>query len=131
MLRRCGPTAPGREQGRGVDKVATSSYVEVVAELKTVGIKELKNNLSAYLRDVRRGVRVLVSDRNRVVAELHEPRSGYAVDDSMDPRIAEWIDSGVIVPPTAGKTSLPNSPVKLEDGVAARLLDEDRGEAGR
>ena len=48
-----------------------------MGSLKTVGIKELKNNLSAYLREVRRGTRVLVSDRNSVVAELHEPRAGY------------------------------------------------------
>jgi antitoxin (DNA-binding transcriptional repressor) of toxin-antitoxin stability system len=102
-----------------------------MAELKTVGIKELKNNLSAYLREVRRGVRVLVSDRNRVVAELHEPRSGYAVDDPMDPRIVEWIDAGILSPPTAAKTALPRSPVKLDEGEAARLLNEDRGEAGR
>ena len=32
--------------------------------MKTVGIKDLKNNLSAYLRDVKRGTRILVSDRN-------------------------------------------------------------------
>lgn len=33
-----------------------------MAELKTVGVRELKNKLSAYLREVRTGVRVLVSD---------------------------------------------------------------------
>ena len=59
-----------------------------MCDLKTVGIKDLKNNLSAYLRDVRRGARVLVTDRDRVVAELHEPRSGYAVDDPFDPQLA-------------------------------------------
>ena len=47
-----------------------------MGDLKTVGIKELKNNLSAYLREVRRGVRVFVSDRNRIVAKLHEPTAG-------------------------------------------------------
>ena len=102
-----------------------------MGELKTVGVKELKNNLSAYLRDVRRGTRVLVSDRNRVVAELHEPRSGYAVDDTLDPQLAEWIDAGIVSPPTVRKTKLPASPVRLEEGTAERLLDEDRGEADR
>jgi antitoxin (DNA-binding transcriptional repressor) of toxin-antitoxin stability system len=102
-----------------------------MGDLKTVGIKELKNNLSAYLREVRRGIRVLVSDRNRVVAELYEPRSGYAVDDPMDPKLAEWLDAGVVSPPTVGKTKLPASPVRLDEGTAVRLLDEDRGEADR
>ena len=102
-----------------------------MTELKTVGIKELKNNLSAYLREVRRGTRVLVSDRNRVVAELHEPRPGYAVDDPMHPQIAEWIDAGIISPPSVAKTRLPTSPVKLADGTATRLLDADRGDSGQ
>ena len=101
-----------------------------MAELKTVGIKDLKNNLSAYLREVRRGIRVLVSDRNRVVAELHEPRSEYAMDDPMDPRLAEWIDAGAVSVPTVRKTKLPSSPVRLAEGSAARLLDQDRGDAG-
>ena len=111
-----------------VDKVATGSYLVSMKELKSVGIKELKNNLSAYLREVRRGTRVLVSDRGRVVAELHEPLPGYAADTPMDPKLAEWIDAGVIRMPTAPRSKLPVSPIRLEDGIAARLLDEDRGE---
>ena len=99
-----------------------------MGELKTVGVKELKNNLSAYLRDVRRGIRVLVSDRNRVVAELHEPRTGYAVDDAIDPKLAEWIAAGIVSPPTGRKTKLPASMVRLEEGTAGRLIDEERGE---
>jgi antitoxin (DNA-binding transcriptional repressor) of toxin-antitoxin stability system len=99
-----------------------------MADWKTVGIKELKNNLSAYLREVRRGTRVLVSDRNRVVAELHEPLAGYATDEPLDPKLAEWIEAGIISPPAAGKTKMPASPVRLEQGSAARLLDADRGE---
>ena len=100
-----------------------------MGDLKTVGIKELKNNLSAYLREVRRGTRVLVSDRNRVIAELREPRPGYAVDDPLDPQFVEWIDAGTVAPPTARKAKLPVSPVRLEEGTAARLLDESRGDA--
>jgi antitoxin (DNA-binding transcriptional repressor) of toxin-antitoxin stability system len=102
-----------------------------MGKLKTVGIKELKNNLSAWLREVRRGTRVLVSDRNRVVAELHEPEAGYAIDDPMDPKLAEWIEAGVVSPPTVKKEKLPASPVRLEEGTAARLLDEDRRGADR
>lgn len=35
-----------------------------------VGTKDLKNQLSRYLREVRRGHRVYVMDRGRVVAEI-------------------------------------------------------------
>lgn len=102
-----------------------------MGDLKTVGIKDLKNNLSAYVREVRTGVRVLVTDRDRVVAELHEPRSGYAVDDPIDPQLAEWIGAGIVSPPSVRKSRLPVSPVRLDEGIAERLLDEDRGEPER
>jgi antitoxin (DNA-binding transcriptional repressor) of toxin-antitoxin stability system len=38
-----------------------------------VAIKELKNRLSAYLREVAKGEVVLVTDRGQVVAELRRP----------------------------------------------------------
>lgn len=39
----------------------------------SVGIRELKNNLSRYLRMVQAGERVLITDRGRPVAELGMP----------------------------------------------------------
>jgi prevent-host-death family protein len=44
----------------------------------TVGVGELRQNLSKYLRRVERGERLVVTDRNRPVAELaplHEDQS--------------------------------------------------------
>jgi antitoxin (DNA-binding transcriptional repressor) of toxin-antitoxin stability system len=79
-----------------------------MAGQKTVGIKDLKNNLSAYLREVRRGTRVLVSDR-----------------------LAAWVRAGIVTLPTSKKTPMEKSPVKLPDGTAARLLNEDRRDRGR
>ena len=38
--------------------------------MKTVNIGTLKNNLSAYLRDVRNGEEVLVKDREKPIARL-------------------------------------------------------------
>jgi hypothetical protein len=99
-----------------------------MSELKTVGIKELKNNLSAYLREVRRGVRVLVSDRNRIVAELHEPGVHYGTDEKVDPILTAWVEAGVVTLPSRPKEPLPDSPVRLPEGTALRLLDEDRRE---
>jgi prevent-host-death family protein len=37
--------------------------------MKAVAVKELKNRLSAYLREVKNGEVVLVTDRGMVVAE--------------------------------------------------------------
>ena len=44
--------------------------------MQTVGVRELKNKLSEYLRRVRLGERVLVIDRGEVVAELLPPGQG-------------------------------------------------------
>ena len=47
----------------------------------TVGIAELRQNLTRYLRRVAAGERLIVTDRNRPVAELGPPPStGQALD---------------------------------------------------
>ena len=112
-----------------LDKVATWGYLRSMRDIKTVGVKDLKNNLSAYLREVRRGTRVLVSDRNSVVAELREPGAVYGLAGPGDPVMMEWIEAGVVAPPIREKRALPPSPLSLLEGVALRLLDDDRGES--
>ena len=47
--------------------------------MKAVAIRELKNRLSAYLREVIAGEVVLVTDRGRVVAELRRPTTEMAL----------------------------------------------------
>ncbi len=42
--------------------------------MKAVGIKQLKARLSEYLREVRRGETLLVTDRDEVIAELRPAR---------------------------------------------------------
>jgi prevent-host-death family protein len=42
--------------------------------MRTVGLKTLKNKLSEYVRLVAAGETVVVTDRNRVVAEIVPPR---------------------------------------------------------
>jgi prevent-host-death family protein len=48
---------------------------------ESVGVAELRQNLSVYLRRVSRGERLVVTDRNRPVAELGPaPMTGPALD---------------------------------------------------
>jgi len=95
--------------------------------VKTVGIKDLKNNLSAYLREVKRGTRILVSDRNNVVAELHEPGAVYATGaEGGNVTLAEWIADRSVTPPAREKEPLPDVPVDLPAGTVRRLLQSDR-----
>ncbi len=97
-----------------------------MARIKTVGVKELKNRLSAYLRDVREGTRVLVADRNTVIAALQQP--GDPVAGTMEPTLADWVEHGVVSLPTAPKQPLPASPLRLPDGTGRRILDDLRDE---
>jgi prevent-host-death family protein len=59
--------------------------------MQTVGIKELKNKLSAYLRAVADGETVRVTDRGRVVAEIVPPR-GPADPPGMTDAEREWAE---------------------------------------
>ena len=99
-----------------------------MAEIKTVGVKDLKNKLSAYLREVRAGVRLLVSDRETVVAELHEPYLDRPGTASHNPPLSDWVRSRTVRLPCAEKRKLPPSPVHKPDGTSLKLLDQDRGE---
>jgi hypothetical protein len=97
-----------------------------VAVIKTVGVKDLKNGLSAYLREVRHGARVLVADRGTVVAELREPDGVFVA--TIDPSLAAWVESGVLTLPSCKKSPLPRSPLRLAEGTAQGLLVDLRSE---
>lgn len=97
----------------------------------SVGIRELKNNLSRYLRMVQAGERVLITDRGRPVAELQPP----ALDPDLDePHMAKYnrlVREGVIRPGRGGDPFAkwpPKGTFNLPPGTAQRLLDEDRDE---
>ncbi len=87
---------------------------------RTVGIAELRQNLSHYLRRVQNGERLLVTDRNRPVAELGPaPSTGEALD--------RLIAAGRVARPT--RHGLP-APLQMDGDPYAlsRALDEIRGE---
>jgi len=66
--------------------------------MRVVGIKVLKNRLSEYVRLAERGETILVTDRDRVVAELGPPEASRSplVADAM---LAEAVRQGWITPP--------------------------------
>ena len=44
-----------------------------VSRERRVGVRELRDNLTRYLRDVRHGASVLVTSRDEVIAEIRPP----------------------------------------------------------
>ena len=65
--------------------------------MRTIGIKVLKDKLSEYIRIAGTGETILVTDRDRVVAELGPPRAGRA-DHVSDAVICEGVRVGGITP---------------------------------
>ena len=99
-----------------------------MAILKTVGVKELKNNLSAYIREVKRGARIFVSDRSVIVAELHEPMTLPITPDVKNELLVKWVESGILRLPLEEKKKLKPSGIKVQPGTSLQLLNQDREE---
>ena len=82
--------------------------------MTTVGARELKNRLGRYLRQVRAGETILVTERGRPVAELR-PLSPSALD--LDARLQELATEGMVRLPTRqksqqiGRVTLPGPPL--------------------
>jgi antitoxin (DNA-binding transcriptional repressor) of toxin-antitoxin stability system len=92
--------------------------------MRAVGLKVLKNKLSEYVRVAAGGETVLITDRDRVVAELVPPRPGRAemLDDAA---LAEAVREGWLTPPLLGggrpPAGTPVAPLRT-------LLDELRAD---
>jgi len=106
-------------------KGATGSYLVC---MRTVGLKVLKNKLAEYVRIAAAGERVLIADRDRVVAELVPPEPGRSevVGDAV---LTSLVREGVLTPPLS-----PGRGLHVEHPRGERLadvlaeLDADRGD---
>lgn len=123
----CAPRRGGEpaRSTAALDQVAPGSYLRLV---RSVGLKVLKNRLAEYVRIAAAGETVLVTDRDRVVAELSPPRAGRAgqVADSL---LADLVREGVVTPallPPGTRPRVPPGGVKLAKLLAE--LERDRGE---
>jgi antitoxin (DNA-binding transcriptional repressor) of toxin-antitoxin stability system len=94
--------------------------------MKTAGIRELKNRLSEFIRLVRHGEQILVTDRGQVVAVIRQPGaadvfSGAVVDDLVrqgKARLGASNEAGLY----------PVLQPLVKDDEVLSLLDEERGE---
>src|SRR5262245_49266197 len=96
--------------------------------MKTVGVRELKNRLSEYLRQVRAGESVLVTDRGEVVAELTSP-GRESVDSSVPSALVALARRGLVTLGVPGESRVypPLPRTRRRRRTAAQLLDEERG----
>ncbi len=96
--------------------------------MRSIGIKALNNRLSEYVRLASSGETVLVTDRDRVVAEIGPPRETRSPI-LADALLADAVRKGWLTPPLlpVGVEPPPSTPmVPLGDLLAE--LEEDRSE---
>lgn len=96
--------------------------------MKEVGIRELKNRLSEYIRQVREGEVIMVTDRGEVVAELRAPEAATNELLQKYPGLVDMVRRGLVRLPRLPNRpgSYPLLPSVTPPGLAARLLEEDR-----
>lgn len=95
--------------------------------MQTVGLRELKNRLSQYIRRVRDGHSVMVTDRGQVVAELRPPGQ-VPSGTKIDPAVSRLMNRGLLVPGARNNArAYPRLSRLLKSGTAASLLDAERG----
>lgn len=93
--------------------------------MQTVGIKALKNNLSAYIRAVEAGETVRVTDRGRVVAEL-VPARAHLEPTTDEERMAQLVREGLVRPAKKRLTGPPKRIGNIPFDEIMRQLDADR-----
>lgn len=90
----------------------------------TTGTKELRNSLSHYLRIVRQGTPVVVTERGRPIAEIR-PLGRLPSASAVDVRLAELAARGVLALPTR-KRPKPFRPIELRGLPCSATIIEDR-----
>ena len=86
--------------------------------MRSVGLKVLKNKLSEYVRLAAAGETVLVTDRERVVAEIGPPRGRRNLPD--DELMARGVREGWLTPPRRGSRTASWGQARYEPGAAHR-----------
>jgi len=119
-------TAKTRESRGPIDEVTTGDYHGF---MKAVGVKQLKARLSEYLRAVKAGEIILVTDRDEVVAELRPAREPPPPLES-DDMLQTLADAGEVTRArqSKGRWGWKARGMGLAPGTAQALLDEIRAE---
>lgn len=116
-------------EGIHIAQVTTGDYFAI---MKAVGVKELKARLSEYLRAVRAGEELLVTDRGEVIAEIRPLSRPLASRESAEDVLGGLAREGELSRARLAKREWKwkPRPLGLAAGTATTLLDELRSDRG-
>ena len=92
--------------------------------MSMVGVRELKNQLTQYLRRVKQGEEIVVTDRGRPVAVIHSIHSDYPIA-SLEARLANLAVQGLVTIPTSKPLKRVRA-VKVKGPALSKTILEDR-----
>ena len=90
----------------------------------SVGVRQLKNGLTHYLRLVGKGQTLLVTNRHRVVAVLKKPDGNTAP--TLEEKLAALEMAGKLLPAAHGGPARPFKPVAVKGKPVSRMIIEAR-----
>ena len=94
--------------------------------MQAVGVRDLKSRLTHYLRLIKAGERVIVTERGKPIA-LIRPVDGAETQVSIEERLAVLAKQGLIrLPLKKGRFDLKIPPIKSKGKAASRIVIEDR-----
>jgi prevent-host-death family protein len=106
--------------------IEATIFIEVATRedgMISAGIKELKNNLSRYLSQVKKGEDILVTERGRAIARIIK-------EDSKDLHLREVLSplivKGLIKLPSQKLDREISTPIKLPGKPVSDIVIEDR-----
>lgn len=115
-----GPSSQGPSK-KGAACDLESGYNDHMKASTAVGTRELKTRLGTYLRRVREGERILVTDRGEPVAELR----GLPDDDGLGGRLALLEAKGLVSRPSR-RSLKPLRAIRSRGASLAQAIVEDR-----
>ncbi len=94
--------------------------------MQSVGIRDLKGRLTHYLRLIKGGEKLVVTERGKPIA-LIRPLDGNEGQATVEERLAVLAKQGKIrLPLKKGRFNLKTPPIKVKGTPLSRIIIEDR-----
>ena len=90
-----------------------------------VGVRDAKIHLSKFLKIIKNGGEVVITERGKPVGKLVPYKSG---DLSLSERLKDMEERGLVEPVVKKRVIKIHPPIPLSDNIAQKYLSEDRND---